>query len=264
MAEFLIRSPPPSKNLPKRIEQKRIMPKAAAKEQKEPEVTTNRILYDATAPQTFKFSLYQRGREIPISHTLSPVDDARFFQMSEEIERVAEKLKKITTGIFAPKEAVWDEHATDQTGYGDRADWKERVSQDDKVAIVNAYFSVEPDDEPEAEESEKELIYDFDALVDIPFWCYFGSAKLHGMIHRFREYTRPEKDEYLQIAAGQSVENALASAEKISKNEKLARLGRKLLKESEGYAPGTPVPAWHLAATTEWYFLREIARQGKF
>lgn len=235
-----------------------------AKEQKEPEVSTERILYDATAEQTFKFTLSQKGHEIPISHTFSPVDDARFFQMSEEIERVAEKLKKITTGIFTPKEAVWDEHVKGQTGYGDRADWKERVSQDDKIAVVNAYFHSEPEDAPEAEKDEKELVYDFDALTDIHFWCYFGSAQLRGMVHRFREYTRPEKDEYLAIAANQPVENALASAEKISKNEKLARLGKKLLKESEGYAPGTPVPAWHLAATTEWYFLRELARQGKF
>lgn len=225
-------------------------------------VTTNRILFDSKESQTFKFNLTQKGREIPISHTLSPVDDARFFQMSEEIESVSAKLKKITSDIFLPKERIWDEHVTAQTGYGDRADWKERVSQDDKIGIVNAYFSVEPDDEPESDEAG-ELIYDFDALTPIHFSCYFGSARLFGMCHKFREFTRPEKDEYLALVANQPNPNELASAEKLSKAEKLARLGKKLLKETEGYADDV-VPAWHLAATTEWYFLRELSRQGKF
>lgn len=230
---------------------------------KEPIISTDRILYDAAQPQTFKFNLSQRGREIPISHTLSPVDDPRFFQMCEEVEKVGERLKKITSDIFLPKEKVWDEHVTDQTGYGDRSDWKDRVSQDDKVAIVNAFFNVEPDDEPESDE-EGELVYDFDALTPIHFQCYYGSAKLLGMVHKFREFTRAEKDEYFAISTNQPIENELASAQKLSKNERLARLGKKLLKESEGYAEGSQVPAWHLAATTEWYFLRELARQSKY
>lgn len=184
--------------------------------------------------------------------------------MSEEIEAVAEKLKKITSNIFLPKEEVWNEHVTAQTGYGERADWKDRVSQDDKIGIVNALLAVEPDEEPIAEKAEGEVVYDFDALTEIYFSCYYGSAKLYRMVHKFREFTRLEKDEFLAIAAGQPIEGALASAEKLSKAEKLHRLGKKLLKESVGYAPGSPIPAWHLAPTTEWYFLREISRQGKF
>lgn len=236
---------------------------AKAKQATEPTITTDRILYDARESQTFRFTLHQRGREIPISHMLSPLDDARYFQMSEEIERVAERLKKITSDIFLPKEKVWDELATGQTGYGDRADWKEKVSQDDKVGIVNAFLSVERDEEPESDD-EGEVIYDFDALTEIYFSCYFGSAKLLGMSHKFREFTRTEKDEYFAIIANQPNPNELASAVKSSKVEKLAKLGRRLLKDSEGYADGSPIPAWHLAATTEWYFLRELARQGKF
>lgn len=189
--------------------------------------------------------------------------DARYFQLSEEIEKVSERLKKITSDIFVPKEKIWDEHVSSSTGYGDRSDWKERVSQDDKIGIVNAYFEVNPDDEPESEDAG-ELVYDFDALTDIYFSCRYGSALLKGMVHRFREFTRPEKDEYLSLVANQPNPNELASANRVSKAEKLARLGKKLLKETEGYADGSEVPAWHLAATTEWYFLRELSRQGKF
>lgn len=240
------------------------MPKA--KQAETPKVSTERILFDSTESQTFKFSLWQKGREIPISHTISPVGNSRYFQMSEELEAVAERLKKITSGIFTPKEKIWDEHIAGQTGYGDRTDWKERVSQDDKIGIVNAYFQVEPDDEPVAEDAggDGELVYDFDALTEVYFSCHFGSAKLLGMVHKFREFTRPEKDEYLAIVSNQPNDSQLASAEKLSKAEKLFRLGKKLLKEKVGYAEGSDVPAWHLAATTEWYFLREIARQGKF
>lgn len=237
---------------------------AKAKRAEEPRITTERILFDARESQTFSFTLTQKGREIPISHTLAPVDDARYFQMSEEIERVSEKLKKITSDIFLPKERIWDEHIIEQTGYGDRTDWKERVSQDDKVGIVNAYFEVEPDDEPDADDDLSDLVYDFDALTEIFFACRFGSAKLLGMVHKFREFTRSEKDEYLALIANQPNSNELASAQKTSKVEKLSRIGRKLLKETVGYAEGSHVPAWHLAATTEWYFLREMARQGKF
>lgn len=240
------------------------MPKA--KEATEPSVSAERILYDSRESQTFGFALYQRGREIPITHTISPVDDARFFKMAEEIDLATDRItrsKRITSDIYVPKEKVWDEHVHESTGYGDRADWKQRVSQDDKIGIVNAYFEVEPDDEPEAEGDSGELVYDFDAHTPIYFWCRFGSAKLLGMVHKFREFTKPEKDEYLALATNQPTDARLSN-EKASKVERLANLGRKLLKETEGYAEGSHVPAWHLAATTEMYFTREIARQGKF
>lgn len=235
---------------------------AKTKRAEEPQVTSDRILFDARESQTFNFSLSQRGREIPISHTVDPVSDARYFAMSEELEKVSERLKKITSEIFVPKEKIWDEHVHASTGYGDRSDWKEKVSQDDKIGVVNAYFEVEPDEEP-ASTDEGELIYDFDALTEIYFSCRFGSARLLGMVHKFREYTRSEKDEFLAIVANQPNPNELASAQRVSKVEKLARLGKKLLKETVGYAEGSDAPAWHLAATTEWYFLRELSRQGK-
>lgn len=234
-----------------------------AQVKKEPVESPERILFDVNQPQTFKFSLFQKGREIPITHTVNPVSDARYFLMNEEIEAVAVRLKKLTASMYLPKEKIWDEYVEKATGYPDIPDWKERVSQDDKIGVVNAYFEVEPDEEPEAKESDAALVYDFDALVEIYFSCRFGSAKLYGMCHRFREITRADKDEYFAILNNQTNETNLASAEKLSRVEKLDRLGRKLLKESEGYADGSRVPAWHLAATTEWYFLREQARQGK-
>lgn len=235
---------------------------ALEKKKSEPEVTTNRILFDATKPQTFGFSLIQRGREIPITHTVEPVTDARFFQMSEEIEEVAARIKKLDTSMYRPKEKIWEEHVNESTGYPDIPDWKDRVSLDDRIGVVNAYLEVLPDDDPMKGE-EGPLVYDFDALVDVYFSCRFGSARLMAMCHKFREITRQDKDEFLSIYTNEPDSNVIASAEKVSKNERLCRLGRKLLKESEGYAPGTSVPAWHLCATTEWYFLREQARQGK-
>ncbi len=228
-----------------------------------PEITENRILFDFREPQTFKFSLHQKGRDIPISHTLLPIADARYFQLSEELESLADRLKKISSSIFVPKEKVWDEHCESATGYPQIDEWKSRVSQDDKVGVINACLRVEPDDEPETEEVG-ELVYDFDALTEIYFTCYHGSRELFGMTHRFREFTRTEKDEYLSIMANQPIESAIASAVKMSKAEKLVRLGRKLLMETEGYADGSPVPAWHLEWSVQWYFMREIARQGKY
>ena len=234
---------------------------AKAKLDREPAITTDRILFDSTKPQTFKFSLYQKGREIPITHTIEPVSNARFFQMSEEIEAVAARLKKLDTSMYRPKEKIWEEHVNESTGYGDVANWKERVALDDRIGIVNAYFEVEPENEPESTE-DGPLVYDFDALTPIYFSCRYGSARLLGMCHKFREITRAEKDDYLSIISNEPDDKVIASAERVSKNERLYRLGKKLLKETEGYADEN-VPAWHLCATTEWYFLREQARQGK-
>jgi hypothetical protein len=227
---------------------------------KEAKITSDRILYDSTQPQTFGFTLSQKGRQIPITHTIQPVSDARFFQMSEEIEAIAAKIKKLDTSMYRPKEKIWEEHVHEATGYPEN--WKERVSLDDRIGVVNAYFEVNPDDEPDATE-DGPLVYDFDALVEVYFYCRFGGAQLMGMCHKFREITREDKDEFLAIISNEPDDKVLASATKISKNERLHRLGKKLLKETEGYAPGTEVPAWHLCATTEWFFLREQARQGK-
>lgn len=229
-----------------------------AKEAKEPSL----ILYDSTKPQRIPLRLEKPGQTFTVYHNLEPLTNERYFEYQNDIVDLASRIKKISTAITSPQQKLWAELVTGRAGYKERDDWKEKTHPNDAVAAIAALLSVQVLDNSEIESSDKAAVYDEDELTVISFRA-LQSGVLMTLSHSFREETKAEADEFLAIDVGQADENNLAAAEKMSKQERLYRLGKKVLKETEGYAE-CEVPAWHLAATTETFFLRQASRMGKF
>jgi len=221
------------------------------------------VLYDATAPQRVPFTITKNGKDFPVAHVLKPLSDSRYFEFQEQMSTMADRLKRLSTSMYGPKDALWQELVESREGYREREDWKESTHQSDRLAVVNALLTVHLTDEPVDVESEDEL-FDDESLVVIPFQAMYNGALLLNLSHSFRQETKHEMDSFLSIETDEPDPNILASAAKRSKSEKLCELGRKMLKDRVGYAEASDVPAWHLAATTEAFFLRQIGRAGKF
>jgi hypothetical protein len=227
-------------------------------EAKEPQL----IEYDSRISQRVPLQLEQNGNNIRVAHILKPLTNERYLEYQDQVADLATRIKKISTEIMSPQYQLWCDLVEGREGYKERDDWKEKTHKNDAVAAVSALLSTQVLDNSEVEGAKAEL-YDEDALTVIHFRA-LQSGVLIGLSHSFREETKAEADEFLAIDAGQDDANNLASAEKITKQERLYRLGKKLLKEHTGYADGSDIPVWHLAATTESFFLRQVARMGKF
>lgn len=229
-----------------------------AKEAKE-----NTILYDPRIPQHIPLELEKSGQTFKLHHNLSPLANDRYFDYQDQVTALASRIKKFSTAILEPQHKLWLDLVESREGYKERSDWKESTHPNDAVAAVAALLSVQVLDNDEIEPKVEAAVYDDDALHIIAFRAMQSGALL-TLSHSFREETKAEADEFLAIEAGQADENNIASSDKVSKQERLYRLGRKILVETEGYADGAEVPAWHLAATTEAFFARQTARMGKF
>jgi len=175
---------------------------------------------------------------------------------------MASKVKKATTSIYTPKHALWNDLVESREGYTERPDWKEKTHQSDAVGVINALLHAQVLDESEIESKSKKALFDEDALTPIAFRA-LQAGVLMTLSHSFRPETQAEMDEFLAIVTNEPLPNVLASAEKLSRPEKLYNLGSKLLADREGYADGSDIPPWHLAATIETFFLRQMARMGK-
>jgi hypothetical protein len=229
-----------------------------AKEAKAP------ILYDSRIAQRIPFKLERGGKSYPMAHVLGPLSDERYFTFEASLEQMASKVKKATTGIYTPKHALWFDLVEAREGYKKTGpDWKKDTHQSDAIGAINAllHAQVLDDSELEVDDSIGEL-FDEDAATPISFRA-LQAGVLMTLSHSFRPETQAEMDEFLAIATNEPLPNVLASAEKLSKAEKLYNLGSKLLAEREGYAEGSDIPPWHLAATTESFFLRQMGRMGK-
>jgi hypothetical protein len=216
--------------------------------------------YDSRTQQTIPFTVEKNGTKFPLSHTLDPLSNDRYFQLEDEFEKIVKKLTRVSVALYDPKILLWKELAVSRGGYKEREDWKEHTHPNDCTAVINALLNTTIADEKT--EDADGVLYDDEALTEIKFWAAH-SGGLHEITHRFREETKKEMDEFLSIQTDDTSRTELASAAKVCKAERLYRLGQGLLKEHDGYAEGSDIPAWHLAATTESFFSRQFARMGK-
>lgn len=240
------------------------MPKAKQAEiPKTDEKQEARVLYDAGKAQSVPLTIEKNGQEFVVRHNLAPLTNERFFEYSDQVETVVKRLKNLSTAILDPQYKLWLDLVQGREGYKDRDDWKAATHRNDAVAAIAGLIHVRVLDNEEVEAVNEVVVYDEDALTEITFHALQGGVLL-TLSHSFREETKAEADEYMSIEVNQPNDSNLASAERLSKNEALCRLGNKLLKGTEGYAEGSEVPAWHLAATTETFFVRQAARLGKF
>lgn len=239
---------------------------AKAKERNEGELTLDKnvqisetpILYDATAEQNIPLEIAKGTKVFRVSHNLKPLSDDRFFQLEDEVQLSIKRLKKLSTEIFSPRHELWKELAIKREGYTEREDWLDSTKEADAVQAINALLHAEV---VPATDEESGLLDD-EAETPIVFRAMFSGA-LVELTHFFREETKAEKDRYFSITANEPDSNALASAVKKSKTQRLYELGISMVKRTEGYANGQ-IPAWHIAKTTEAYFDQVVfARLGK-
>ena len=221
------------------------------------------LLYDSQVSQVIPFTLTRGGKDYQLTHTLKPLSNERYFKFQSEIEAMAEKVKSISTKIYQPKQTLWLDLIESQTGYKERPDWIEKMPQTDAVLAVNAILHAQVLDESEVDVKDGADLYDIDALTPITFRALFA-GRLLELTHQYRPMSQDEINQFLAIESNEPVPNVLASAVKLSKAENLYELGKTLLQERDGYADGSEIPAWHLATTTESYFLRHLGRMGKF
>jgi hypothetical protein len=226
------------------------------------EATADAPLYRQNAPQRIPLTLTKNGRDYTLYHNISPLTDERYLQLENEIARENKRAaKRVTSEIYNPKFRLWQEIVESREGYRDRTDWKESTHPSDAIAVIQALLFAQVLDESDTEVAEpQDDLYDDEALTGVSIRALQSGALL-TLTHYFRQETKAEMDEFYSIVADQPNSNTLASAEHLTRAEKLWNLGRKVFKESDGY--DGPVPVWHLAATTESFFLRQIGRMGK-
>lgn len=242
----------------------------------EPEVDTATILYDAGASQTIPLELTKVVRrdgkrilkKIRLGHTLGPLSDQRYFQLQEEIDKTLNRAKAVTTALYKPKFDLWQDLNETTSGYPEKYDFAANPS--DCIKALDALIEVqipeielaEFDAETDEIEEDAELV--LDELTVVPFRAMFSGALIVNLSHSFKEPSKADHDEFMAIETNAPIStNRLAAAEKRTTAEKLFDLGRRLILDREGYAEGSDTPAWHLAATTRAFFLRELARMGK-
>lgn len=229
----------------------------------ETQETETLILYDSRIEQRIPLILHKNGKQYNLCHIIAPLDPDRFFEMERAAEQTASKLKKLSTDIYGPKQKLWSDLVQGREGYKDRADWKTATHQSDCIAVINALLHADVLSNDDTEITTDEILFDDEELTVIAFNALQSGALITNMMHSFRQETKAEMDEFLALQTNEPNPNELASAIKLTKSEKLCRLGQRLLKGSTGYAEGSDIPPWHLAATTESFFIRQINRMGK-
>lgn len=220
--------------------------------------TTTPVLYDATAQQQIPLILTKGAKTFRVEHTLNPLSNERYFELQEDLAAIAEKVKAISSQVYEPKDSVWNDLAVEISGYKPRDDWKAGVPSVHRSEAVNALIYVNFDDN--VSRAKDDDLWDIEDLIEIRFSAMFSGTLCIDIVHSFRAESKAEMDEYLAIESGSPIPGVIASAQKLSRAERLFNLGKKLLKDTQGYAPGSDVPAWHLAASTESFFVRQIAQ----
>lgn len=232
--------------------------------EQDPEIAQTPIKYDARTEQKIPFALTRNGREYRVSHTLQPLSAERYFEFREEIEEVDARTRKVSTAIYEPKHKLWKELAISREGFKETADWKESTHPSIAASVIDLYLhtlAIDPS-EQEPDDDADDVLFDDEAPTRIEFRVLQAGALL-TLSHSFAPETKAQMDQFMAIMLKQPEPNVLASAKRRSLAEKLCKLGRPLLVGHEGYADGSPIPPWHLAATVESYFLRRIAQVGK-
>lgn len=215
------------------------------------------IQYDMRAGQSIPLQLTRNGKTYRVVHHLAPLTNERYFEFQEQIEDLGRRTTKLSSAVFEPKEQLWNELAESVEGYKIDGDWKRGVHIQHKSEAMTSLLEVQVADD---EESKADELWSIDENIVITFRTMQGGALFTQMSHSFRPETKQDTDEFLAIEQGEPGPNDLATANRVSRAERLYKLGQKLLKEHKGYADGSEIPAWHLAATTESFFARAIAQ----
>jgi len=219
--------------------------------------------YDAGTGQSIPLTLTQGDKSFDVRHSLNALTDERYYkflEQQESVEKTATKKAEITTAIHSPKIDLWNDLATSVEGYKTKDDFKESVHFTHKKEAIDGLLEVQFPDQDAAKADEG---WDIDAFITVPFQAMFSGSLITNLSHSFRPESKAEMDEFLAMEFNQPDKNKMASAKRSPIQERLAELGRRLLKETTGYVPGSEVPSWHLAATTERFFLLQIAQAGK-
>jgi hypothetical protein len=217
-----------------------------AKEAKEPQL----FEYDSRVPQHIPLDLEKNGQEFRVYHNLQPLSEDGYFEYLKDFTETLKRLKRVSTALHAPNTRLWSSLVESIEGYPE--DW----------SAVKALLHVQVLSEDEVEVTKKDAVYDPRSTTEIQFRA-LQSGVLMTLSHSFRKDTQAERDEFFAIEADEPDDSKMASAQKLLKAERLAGLGRKLLKDRSGYAEGSDVPVWHLATTVESFFARQIAKMGR-
>jgi hypothetical protein len=230
-----------------------------AKEAKEPQL----FEYDSRVPQHIPLDLEKNGQEFRVYHNLQPLSEDGYFEYLKDFTETLKRLKRVSTALHAPNTRLWSSLVESIEGYPeDWSAWKDEMDQSEAVAAVKALLHVQVLSEDEVEVTKKDAVYDPRSTTEIQFRA-LQSGVLMTLSHSFRKDTQAERDEFFAIEADEPDDSKMASAQKLLKAERLAGLGRKLLKDRSGYAEGSDVPVWHLATTVESFFARQIAKMGR-
>lgn len=222
------------------------------------------VQYDAGAVQDIPLTIKSGSKEFDTRHEVQPLSDDRYFQLLEDMDAGARHMAKTakikTADTHGAKEKLYDELAVGVKGYKERpGDFREGVHFTHKKSVIDAVISIREIDDTEPTDEG----WDIDALIAVPFHAMFSGALIVNLSHSFRPETKAEMDEYMALAFETPDDTKLASAKRQQKERRLVEIGRKLLKDTSGYKDSSPVPAWHLAETTERFFLRQMAQAGK-
>lgn len=216
--------------------------------------------YDSRVGQTIQFTFTKNRKEYAVSHAFKPLEEERYFAFQEQAEGLAARFKSISTAIYDPKETLWLDLIESVSGYAEKPDFRDAVPIQHRIQVIAPLIDVFF---PDVETSESSDLFDIDEVITVEFHAQQNDDLNIGLSHSFRPETKSQLDAFLAIEANQPIPNQIASAVKQSKAEKLVKLGKELLVSTTGYADGSAVPPWHLAATTQSFFLRQIASASK-
>lgn len=216
------------------------------------------LLYDADASQIIPLKINIGRKSYQVSHKMKPLSDDRFFALESELAANNRRIATLSSDLYSPKHNLWTELVEGQSGYQERADWKDKVYANDCVQAVNALLGVEVSEADRQEETE---LLNFDELAEITLTSLFNGESLQTSFF-FREETKDELDEYLGILNSEPQKNVLASAKKKSVSQRFCELYDLFEPETKGYAGR--VPAWHKVQAIKVFFEGQMARLGKF
>ena len=206
-------------------------------------IDLSETLYDASSGQSIPLTLRQGGKTFDVRHQLDPLTDDRYFtyiERQDAADKTAAKNAALSTAVHSPKVDLWNELATGVEGYKARDDFRDSVHFTHKKEAIDGLLEVQfSDDELETASDA----WDIDALVTVPFRAMYSGALIVNLSHSFRPETKAEMDAFLALEFSRPDKNKLASAKRESTSQRLAELGRQLLKDTTGYKPGTEVPA---------------------
>jgi len=217
-----------------------------AKTKKE-EITETAPLYDKSTDQIIGLTI---DGEIQVTHTIKPLSDTRYLQLLDALE------ESTPTETRDLQSKLWAEICPSGTGYAERPEWQSGVPLPHRIATMEAYLLSIP-----GIEKTKTSVFDIDAPRTIELRAVFGDTELATLKIAFRHPTQAEIEEYLLLQNDEPNPADLASAAKVTKSERKAKLAKRLKISVEGYA-GEP-PMWHMLTALDTHLAAELLSAKK-